>query len=288
MGRREGLVQIQVHAVKAHVAGAGMAHDGVQVGAVVVAQAAGLVDDAGNLQNVRVKQAQGVGVCQHQAGGVGAGGRPQRVQIHTAPGVGGHCHHSEPRHGGRRRVGAVGRVRHKDLGAGGVPAGLVVPADQQKAGVLAVGAGGGLHGHAGHAGDLAQQLFRTVQHLQSALGGPGGLQRVQFGKAGQGGQRLVDAGVILHGAGTQRVEPVVDAVGLPGQFDIMAVQVHLRKLRQPRRRGAQGFRRKVRRRGVAGGQVFHAPAGAGTLKQQFHLAAPPGWQRSTHRSAVCG
>jgi hypothetical protein len=38
-------VQVDVHDVEAHVAGQHLAEDRVQVGAVVVQQAAGLVDD---------------------------------------------------------------------------------------------------------------------------------------------------------------------------------------------------------------------------------------------------
>ena len=154
--------------VKAHVAGPDLAHDGVEVGPVVVAQAAGVVDDLGDLQDVGVEQAQGVGIGEHQAGGVRAGGLAQGFQVHAALGVGGDGDHVKARHGGRGRVGAMGSVGDQDLGPGAVAPGLMVLADEQQAGVLTVGAGGGLEGHAVHAGDLAQQLFRGVQHLQGS------------------------------------------------------------------------------------------------------------------------
>ena len=278
VGRGEGLVQVQVHAVKAHVAGTGMAHHRVQVGAVVVAQAACLVDNSGDFQNVRVKQAQRVGVGQHQAGGIGADGGFQGIQIHAALGVGRHRHHGEACHRRRGRVGAVGGIRNQNLGAGGVPAGLVVAADQQQAGVLAVGAGCRLHGHAGHAGDFTQQLFGAEQHLQRALGGLGRLQRMQLGKSRQRGQGLIDPGIVFHGAGTQRIKSVIDAVGLLGKLGIMPVQIHLGQFRQARRLGTQHIGIKDRRRRIAGGQVFHAPAGVGPFKQQLHRATPPEWQ----------
>ena len=45
----EGLVQVEVDHVEAHVAGPDDAHDCIEVGAVVVAQAARLMDDLGDL-----------------------------------------------------------------------------------------------------------------------------------------------------------------------------------------------------------------------------------------------
>ena len=156
MRRGEGLVQVHVDAVKAHVAGADDAHDGVQVGAVVVAQATGLVDKAGDLQNVVVKNAHGVGVGQHQTGGILAQHGTERVQIHAAVRAGGDVHHLIAAHGGGGGVGAVGAVGHDDLGALVVAPGIVVLLDQQHTGKLAVSASSRLEGHVVHAGDLAQ------------------------------------------------------------------------------------------------------------------------------------
>ena len=59
-------MQVEVDNVEAHIAGAGNAHNGVQVGAVVIAQAACLMDDVRNFKNVAVKKADGVRVRQHQ------------------------------------------------------------------------------------------------------------------------------------------------------------------------------------------------------------------------------
>ena len=61
---------------------------------------------------------------------------------------------------------------------GHCPPGLVVFADEEQAGVLAMGAGGGLEGHAVHPGDLAQELLGGVQHFQGPLDG---LHRLEGG-----------------------------------------------------------------------------------------------------------
>ncbi len=77
VGLGEGLVQVEVDDVEAHVAGAREAHHGVEVGAVVVERRADAVDDLGDLGDVRVEQAERVGVGQHQAGDVAR--RPWRA-----------------------------------------------------------------------------------------------------------------------------------------------------------------------------------------------------------------
>jgi murein tripeptide amidase MpaA len=66
---REGLVQVEVHDVDAEVAGTDDAEDGVEVGAVVVDQPAGIVDDLDDLLDVLVPQAERVRVGDHQRGG---------------------------------------------------------------------------------------------------------------------------------------------------------------------------------------------------------------------------
>ena len=56
--------------VKAHITGPRDANDGVEVGAVVVAKAASVVDDPRDFEDVLLKQAKRVGVCEHQPGRV--------------------------------------------------------------------------------------------------------------------------------------------------------------------------------------------------------------------------
>ena len=56
--RGESLVQVDVHDVEAHVAGTGVTHDGVEVGAVVVAEAARLMHDVDELADDGVEHAR--------------------------------------------------------------------------------------------------------------------------------------------------------------------------------------------------------------------------------------
>ena len=47
----EGFVQIKVHHIKAHVTGAGLAHNGIHIGPVIIEQSAGLMDNLGYFDN---------------------------------------------------------------------------------------------------------------------------------------------------------------------------------------------------------------------------------------------
>src|SRR4029079_2471305 len=80
----EGLVQVEVHDVEAHVAGTREAHHRVEVGAVVVQRRADAVHDPGDLLDVRIEQSERVRVGQHQAGAGGVGPSAPAGDTHTA------------------------------------------------------------------------------------------------------------------------------------------------------------------------------------------------------------
>ena len=68
MRRGEGLVKVDVHDVEAHIAGTASTQHGVQVGAVVVHQAASIVNQLGNLWDARLKETECVGIGHHHGG----------------------------------------------------------------------------------------------------------------------------------------------------------------------------------------------------------------------------
>ncbi len=71
VGRGKGLVQVEVQHVHAQGPHVDDAHHGVHVGPVAVDQPALGVHDGGDLADVLLEQPQGVGVGDHDAGGVG-------------------------------------------------------------------------------------------------------------------------------------------------------------------------------------------------------------------------
>ena len=93
--------------------------------------------------------------------------------------------------------------------------------------LLEVGASRRLEGHPGQAGQLLEGVLQAPQDLEGALDLLGRLGRVQAGEAGQGGDRLGDLGVVLHGARAERVEAQVDREVAVGQAGVVAHQVAL-------------------------------------------------------------
>ncbi len=80
-------MQVHVDDVETHVAGAHLAQDGVQVGAVVIEQAARLVDCCGDLADIAVEHAYGARIGEHDAGGLGADRFAQGGDVHVAVAV---------------------------------------------------------------------------------------------------------------------------------------------------------------------------------------------------------
>src|SRR5262249_1063073 len=115
----EGLVEVDVDDVEAHVAGPRVPHHRVEVGAVVVERPPRLVNQGGDLGNVLVEDAERVGVGQHQAGDltlVLGQLRPQVVHLHPAHLVGCDFDYLVAGHRHRGRIGAMGGVRRQYLG----------------------------------------------------------------------------------------------------------------------------------------------------------------------------
>ena len=218
-------MQVTVDAVKAHVTGTDDAHDGVEVRAVVIAQAARIVNDLRDLEDVLVENTDGVRVRQHQSRGVGADGGAQRVEVHAAVCAGRDVDDLEAAHRGGRGVRAVGGVGHDDLRARSVAAVGVVCLDEQHAGEFAVCARGRLERDRVHAEDLAQLAAQNMQRLERALRRFDRLERVELREARQRRHVLVDFGVVLHRAGAEGIEAVVHAVDALAKRRVVARQL---------------------------------------------------------------
>ena len=115
--------------VKAQVSQLHPAKKGVHVCAVAVDQAAGLMDDAADLDDVGVKETEGARQSDHHSGQIGSGDLMQRLQVHIAVLIRSQLHDLEAGHGGRCWVGAVGAVGDGHLSAAGVAVGQVVGAN---------------------------------------------------------------------------------------------------------------------------------------------------------------
>ena len=117
MGLGEGLVQVEVHRVKAHQPGRSDAENGVEIGTVVVHLTAGLMDDFTGCLDIGFKQAQGVGVGDHHRRRGFVSDRSEGVKVHATVGQAGNLDDLETCHGSAGGVGAVCRIGDDDLGS---------------------------------------------------------------------------------------------------------------------------------------------------------------------------
>ena len=79
---------------------------------------------------------------------------------------------------------------------------------------------------------VVSQFINSRDQRQRALGGGARRQGMQVAEAGQPRHFLVQARIVLHGAGAQRIKPRIDGVILPRQPHIMADHFRLAEARQ--------------------------------------------------------
>ena len=153
----------------------------------------------------------------------------------------------------------------------GIALRLVPGADEQNAGELAVRAGGGLQGDGVHAGDFDQAALQQVDDFENALRERVGAIGMGFGQALDAGDELVDARVVLHGAGAERIHAEIDGVVPGGEAREVADDFDFGELGELRRVFADCGAEESR--GVDGGnvergQLVGALAGRGFLEEQ--------------------
>ena len=217
--------------VETHVTRPGLTHDRVQVRAVVVQKSAGFVDQTGDLGDVLVEDTERVRVGQHQAGDVFIDLGPEVLDIHPALLVGRDLDHFVAGHGHRGRVGPVSGVGGQDLGRVPALVGVVGPGQEQP-GQLALGPGRRLEAHGRQSADLGKRFLQQVHQLKRTLGVSRIGRRMKLRVTGQRRDPLVQARVVLHGAGTERVEAGVEVEVPAGEAVVVTDDLRLGNLGQ--------------------------------------------------------
>src|SRR5262245_57996707 len=108
--------------------------------------------------------------------------------------------------------------------------------------------------------------------------------RMQVTEPRQHDQTLVDARVVLHRAGAERIEARVDAEVASRELGEVPEQLRLGELRQARRLRAPELLGNRGYRQVVAGELAPAPPGLRSLEDQLH----PELNTSTRRSMSCG
>ena len=167
----ERLVQVQVRDVAAEVAEAGEAEQRVEVGAVDVDLAAGVVHGLRDGRDLVLVHAVGRRVGDHERGeGLGVRGdlRAQVVEVDVAELVAGDDDDLHAGQHGRGRVRAVGARRDEAHGALGLAVRAVVAADGEEPGELALAAGVRLQRHRVVPGDLGEPVLELLDERERA------------------------------------------------------------------------------------------------------------------------
>ena len=219
--------------VEAHVAGPRDPDHGVQVGAVVVEERAGVVEDPRDVLDPLVEETERRRVREHETCRSLVHLRSQIVEVEIAARVRLDPLELVARHRHARGIRPVSRVGGDDRVALLTSVGEV-RAHEHEAGQLSLRAGGGLKRDRRQPGDLGQHPLETPHQLECSLRALVLLMRVQVAEAREPGEPLVDARVVLHRAGAERVEAGVDAEGAIGQSSEVAHDLRFRELGESR------------------------------------------------------
>jgi hypothetical protein len=248
---RERLVQVQVADVSANRRRAGQADLGVHVGAVHVHLAAVLMDDGAHVDDGVFEHAVRRGIGNHQRRQIGTVLLRLGAEVgdvHVAMRIGADHDNAVAGHDRTGRVGAVGRRRNEHHVAVAFAAILVVGADHQETGELALRAGIGLERHGRESGNVAQRRLELAAHLLVAAGLVGWRKRVHPRELLPGDGIHLARGVELHRARAERNHRRVEADVAP--LEALHVAHHRRlgmmriedRVRQVGRRALQGLR----------------------------------------------
>ena len=228
-------MQVHVDGIETHVARTHLAEDGVQVGAVVVQQPACTVHDARDRLDLAFEHPERGGIGEHDARGLRPHRLHQRIEVDIALGIDRDLFDRAAAHGGGRGIGAMRRRRDDDLVAGQVAPRPMIGADHGDAGELAVRTGHRAERHRRHAGDLLQHVLQLEHATEEALSDRRRCKRMATEELRQHRVLVTGLGVVLHRAGTERVEVRVDREVQLREAREMAHRIEFAHLRQQRR-----------------------------------------------------
>ena len=228
MRGRERLVQVDVHGVDAEVARTRLADDGVEIRAVAIEIGARLVNGVGDADDLALEQSASVGIGQHDRRDVGRERRAHRFDADDpvlARGDGAHRIADQRGGCGIRAMRGIGNQHHAPRLP--LPARLDRRLDRHHAAELAVRAGLWRHCDGVHARHRQKRIRQRLDDLERPLRGRNRLQWVDVRESGQPRHFLVEAGIVLHRAGAQRIDPGVDRIIVARQAHVMADRLGL-------------------------------------------------------------
>jgi hypothetical protein len=269
-------VQVVVDDVEPHVARPGATDDRVQVGAVVVEERAGVVEDRGDLLDALVEEPERRRIREHEARRSLVHLSAQVGEVEIAPSVCPHALELVARHRHARGIRAVGGVGGDDCVAL-LPTVGEVGAHEHEAGQLPLRAGGGLQRHRRKPRDFREDLLQLPHELERALRAVVVLVRVEIAETGQPSDTLVHPRVVLHRAAAERIEARVHAERPVRERGDVAHQLGLRELGKSRGTRATKVVGKLRPRQAVAGRSSRTATGPRPLEDERRVPPrPPG------------
>ena len=207
--RREGLVEVEMDNVEVHLAGRGPTEDRVEVGAVIVQEAARGMDDIGDLEDMLFEDPEGVRIREHEREGLVPRRGPEGLQIDPAV-LRRNLDDVVPEHARGREVRPVGGVGQDDLVAR-LPSVAMIRGGDEETRVFPLSPGRGLQRDRVHAGDFRQDPLQFVEEAQRPLDRGLVLVRMDPRDGREGGELFRELRVELHRARSERIESRVDS-----------------------------------------------------------------------------
>ncbi len=308
MGRREGLVQVEMEDIDPHLPRFEHTEHGVHVRTVAVDESPTSMDDFRDLDDMGFEEAERVGVRDHEGGDLFVHETFDRLRFEDPPLAGGSDDDLVAAERGAGRIRSVRGVGDDHLLAG-IALFLVIGTDHPQAGELAMGAGGRVEGDGIEAGDPRKRLLEFVHELEESLDRFLRKVGVRLGESGERGGHLVDLRVVLHRAGTERVETGIDPIVPLREAGVVPHDLHLVEFGHPRDilaeefGGNDRFRRNLRHLAARKGEaraprralleeerlLEHEPRNSrkGSTRAPFVLhASPPNMETSASMSLL--
>ena len=161
---------VEVHQVGPHIARPDRAQDRVHVGPVEVEQGSAIMKQPGDLADLGIEQPEGVGVGDHEDGGVVVELGLEVVQVDESFRVALDRDGLEARELRRGGIGAVRAVGDENLGSTLLLSLVaVVRGRDEQGGQFPLRAGGGLEADRGETADLGQHSLKIEQDRQQSL-----------------------------------------------------------------------------------------------------------------------
>ena len=231
-------MQIHVDDIETHVTRTNLAEDRVEVGAIVVEQAASAVHQLRNLFDLALEHSERRRISEHDTRRVGSHGLRERIEIDVALSVNRDFFDDAAAHRCRGGIRTVRGLGHDDLVARQITACAMVGADHRNAREFTMRTGHRVERHRLHTRDFLEHFLQLEHAGEEALALRIRRERMPREELRQHRVLITGLRVVLHRARTERIEVRIDREVQLREAREVTHGIELTDLRQHRRRAA--------------------------------------------------